>query len=79
MQWYTARLGPDYRLAPLRAVTETFTWSLPDDVPEGLLTVTAEVYYSRLVSSVARHLKVPEEEFEPVLINRHTTSFEILE
>ena len=41
-QWNTAAFGPDYRLAPLEAVTETFTWRLPDDVAEGPLTVTAE-------------------------------------
>ncbi len=77
-QWYTASFGPDYRLAPLEAVSETYTWTLPDDLPEGPVTVTAEIYYSRLVSSVAAYLKVPEEEWTPVKINEHTTTFEIL-
>jgi hypothetical protein len=76
-QWNTAAFGPDYRLAPLAAVTETFSWQLPDDLPEGPVTVTAQVYYSRLVSSVAEYLKVPREESEPVLINSHTTTFEV--
>jgi hypothetical protein len=76
-QWNTASFGPDYRLAPLEARSETYTWALPDDVAEGPLAVTAEVYYSRLVSSVADYLNVPAEEVEPVLVGRHTTNIEI--
>jgi len=76
-QWHTADFGTDYRLAPLEAVTETFTWQLPDDMPEGTVTVTAEVYYSRLVSSVAKYLNVPAEEYEPVKVNTHSTTFEV--
>lgn len=76
-QWNTARLGHDYRLAPLAAVSETFSWS-PPDLPPGPVTVTATVYYSRLVSSVAEHLKVPREEWEPVLVSSHVTTFTVL-
>ena len=76
-QWNTASFGPDYRLAPLSAVNETFTWKLPDDVAPGPVTVTAEVWYSRLVSSVAEYLKVPREESQPVLMNSHTTTFTV--
>jgi hypothetical protein len=76
-QWNTASFGPDYRLAPLKAVTETFTWTVPDDVPPGPVTVTAEIWYSRLVSSVGRYLNVPEEEFEPFLMSSHSTTFEV--
>lgn len=76
-QWNTAAFGPDYRLAPLEAVTETFTWRLPDDLPEGPVMVTAEVWYSRLVSSVGHWLKVPEEEYAPVRMSTHSTTFEV--
>ncbi len=76
-QWNTARLGTDYRIAPLQAVSETFTWN-PPDLPEGPVTVTATVWYSRLVSSVAEFLKVPREEYEPVLVSTHTTTFTVL-
>ena len=76
-QWNTARLGTDYRIAPLQAVSETFTWS-PPELPEGPVTVTATVWYSRLVSSVAEFLKVPREEYEPVLVSTHTTTFTVL-
>lgn len=76
-QWNTAKLGTDYRLAPLEARRETFSWS-PPDLPPGEVTVTASVWYSRLVSSVAEHLKVPREEWEPVLVARHETSFTVL-
>ena len=34
-QWNTASFGPDYRLAPLTARNETFTWALPEELPEG--------------------------------------------
>ena len=76
-QWNTARLGVDYRLAPLAAVEETFSWE-PPDLPPGPVTVTATVWYSRLVSSVAEHLKVPREEWEPVLVSTHVTTFTVL-
>lgn len=76
-QWNTASFGPDYRLAPLRAVNETFTWKLPADLPAGDVEVTATVYYSKLVSSVAEYMKVPGDEAAPVLMGRHTTRFEV--
>jgi hypothetical protein len=76
-QWNTASFGPDYRLAPLEAVTETFTWQLPDDIAEGKVEIRAEVFYSRLVSSVAAYLNVPAEESEPVPVNSHATVFEV--
>ena len=77
-QWNTAAFGPDYRLAPLAAVTETYTWKLPDDLPPGPVTVTAEIWYSRLVASVGRYLEVPEEEWAPFRMSSHSWSFEIL-
>ena len=77
-QWYTASFGPDYRLAPLAARSETYTWRLPANLPAGPVVVTAEVFYSRLVSSVAEYMKVPREESEPVKVNVHSTTFTIL-
>ena len=76
-QWNTAAFGPDYRLAPLKAVNETFTWHLPGDIARGPVTVTAEIFYSRLVSSVAEYLSVPAEEAEPVRVGSHTTTFDV--
>ena len=78
-QWNTAAFATDYRLAPLSAVSETFTWKVPSDAAPGPVTVTASVYYSRLVSSVGDYLKVPAEEWEPVFINDHVTTFEVLD
>jgi hypothetical protein len=77
-QWNTASFGPDYRLAPLLAVSETYTWRLPANLPPGPVVVTAEIFYSRLVSSVAEFLKVPREESAPVKVNSHSTTFTIL-
>ena len=42
-QWNTAAFGTDYRLAPLQARNETFTWKLPSDVAAGEVVVTARV------------------------------------
>jgi hypothetical protein len=77
-QWNTAGFGPDYRLAPLAARDESFTWTLPDELPAGEVVVTATVYYSRLVSSVAQFLEVPADEWAAVEINHHTTRFTVL-
>ena len=76
-QWNTASFGPDYRLAPLEARNETYTWTLPDDLDEGEVVFTAKVYYSRLVSSVAEYLEVPEEEWTPVEVGSHETRLEV--
>jgi hypothetical protein len=76
-QWNTASFGPDYRLAPLQAKNETFTWKLPKDLPKGVVEVTATVWYSKLVSSVAEYLHVPPEESEAVMMSAHTTIFTV--
>ncbi len=76
-QWNTAAFGPDYRLPPLRAVNETFTWTLPQDLPAGPVRVEASVWYVLVVSSVVDHLKIPPEEKEPRLLGRHATTFEV--
>jgi nitrate/TMAO reductase-like tetraheme cytochrome c subunit len=76
-QWNTAAFGTDYRLAPLRARNETFSWTLPDDFPPGTVTVTATVWYSKLVSSVAEYMGVPVEESRPIKMSEHSTMFEV--
>jgi hypothetical protein len=78
-QWNTASLGVDYRIGPRETKMETFTFNLPDKVSEGFMTVTAKLYYSKLVSSVGEFLKVPTEEYEPILVNEHSTKIEILD
>ncbi len=76
-QWNTASLGTDYRIGPRETKIEKYTWDLPDDIPEGKVTVTARLYYSRLVNPVSDYLNVPEDEKEHVLINESSTTFEI--
>ena len=76
-QWNTAAFGTDYRLAPLQAKNETFSWALPEDLPAGTVTVTATVWYSKLVSSVAEYMGVPAEEAEPVMMGTHSTTIEV--
>lgn len=78
-QWNTKSFGPDYRLVPLEARNETYTWKLPEEVAPGPVEVHAAVWYSRLVSSVAEYLNVPPEESAPVLMSEHTTTFTVTE
>ena len=76
-QWNTATLGPDYRIGPRETKKESYTWELPDDLPEGWVTVRAEMYYRKLVKPVGDFLGVPEDETEAVLINTAETKFEV--
>jgi hypothetical protein len=76
-QWNTAAFGPDYRLAPLAAVNETYSWTLPKDVAPGEVTVTATVWYAKIVASVAEFLKVPAEEAVPVKMSEHSATIDV--
>lgn len=76
-QWNTAAFGPDYRLPPLKGINETYTWEVPPNTPPGPVTVTATLWYSRLVSSVADYLGIAAEEYAPVLMNSHQAVLEI--
>ena len=58
MQWNTASLGVDYRIGPRETKTETFTFTLPFEVPPGELEVTAELNYRLLVKPVGELLDV---------------------
>ncbi len=76
-QWNTASLGVDYRIGPREAVAESFTFDIPFETAPGEMKITASLYYSRLVKPVAEFLNVPEEEYEPILVNEHFTTVEI--
>lgn len=77
-QWNTKSLGTDYRIGPRETKLETCTFTLPNDVAPGKMKVTATLYYQRLVPSVARFLKVPEDEIEIIKVNEHTTYLTVL-
>jgi hypothetical protein len=76
-QWNTRSLGVDYRISPRETKLEHFTWRMPDDIAFGFVTVTARLYYQKLVKPVADFLKVPEDESEMILINEASTTFEV--
>ncbi|MCI0472746.1 MAG: NapC/NirT family cytochrome c [Ignavibacteria bacterium] len=78
-QWNTASFGPDYRLGPRETKTETFTWTPPDEIADGKLTVKAYLYYQKLPAPVAEYLGVPKEEAEIIEVNNHTTIVMIVE
>lgn len=77
-QWNTKSLGTDYRIGPRETKLENFAFNLPNDVAPGKMKVTATMYYQRLVPSVARFLKVPEDEIEIIKVNEHTTYLTVL-
>lgn len=77
-QWNTASQGVDYRIAPRETKIETYTWTIPGDVPPGPMKVRAVLNYRLLVKPVAEFLKVPESESMDRLINRDECSFEII-
>jgi len=76
-QWNTARLGTDYRIGPRETKIETFTWKIPDSIPEGRVKIKAVLNYRLLVKPAAEFLKVPADEYRDRLINSAETEFEI--
>jgi len=64
-QWNTASFGPDYRLPPLEAIGEVFTWQVPSGVARGEVRMRATVYMTMVVSSVADYMELPAAEKEP--------------
>jgi len=78
-QWNTKSQGVDYRLGPKETKIETCTFALPDSIPAGPLTVKATLYYQRLVKPVADFLGVPADETEPIEVNRHQTTINVVD
>ncbi len=76
-QWNTKSLGVDYRIGPKETKIETFTFLLPDEIPEGDVKVTAVLYYQKLVKPVADFLGVPEDESEAIKVNEHSTKITV--
>jgi len=79
MQWYTSRLGTDYRIGPLETKVETYTFKVPSAAPLGKMTVRATLYYRLLIRPVGEYLKVPEDELADRLMNEVATSFELVD
>ncbi len=67
-QWNTASFGPDYRLPPLEAIGETFTWQVPTGAAKGEVKVSATAYMTMVVSSVADYMKLPAAEKEAMVM-----------
>jgi hypothetical protein len=78
-QWNTKSFGVDYRFGPRETKLETFTFTLPDNIPEGPLKVTATINFRKLVKPVADFLKVPEDESEIIKVNEHSTTIIIID
>ena len=78
-QWNTKSFGVDYRLGPRETKLETFTFKVPDNIPDGSVKVVATLNYQKLVKPVADFLKVPEDEAEIIKVNDHFTTITIVD
>ncbi|MDI6804719.1 MAG: multiheme c-type cytochrome [Bacteroidota bacterium] len=78
MQWNTASFATDYRIGPRETKLETFTWTIPNDAAPGPMTVRAALYYQKLPTPVAEFLGVPKEESDPLEVNFHETTINII-
>ena len=78
-QWNTKSLGVDYRIGPRETKIETFTFLLPDEIPEGEVVVRAVLNFQKLVKPVADFLKVPSEEAEIIKVNEHSTTIKVFD
>ncbi len=73
-QWYTAKNDlVDYRIGPRQTRIETYTWQIPQNV-RGPITIKAYIYYAQVPSSVGKFLKLPADEYKPILVNEATLS-----
>lgn len=78
-QWNTASLSTDYRIGPRETKIETFTWTLPGNLPPGPVKVKATLNYQKLPTPVAQFLEVPMEEADIIEVNHHETTITILQ
>lgn len=77
-QWNTAKFGVDYRIAPRETKVETYTWTVPDTVALGPLTIRATLYYQLLVRPVGQFLKVPPSESIDRMINTDVATLDVI-
>ncbi len=77
-QWYTAKLGIDYRIGPRETKIETFTFNLPYDIAPGRLKINAVLNYQLLIKPVAEFLEVPAEESKIITVNKQQTELTVL-
>ncbi len=77
MQWNTDSLGVDYRIGPRETKIETYTFQIPYDAAPGKMMVKAVLNYQLLVRPVGELLEVPSEEYEPLVVNEHSTDLMI--
>jgi nitrate/TMAO reductase-like tetraheme cytochrome c subunit len=77
-QWNTASLGVDYRIGPRETKIESYTWTLPQNLPEGNLRIEAKLYYRLLIKSVGEYLNVPADESESKDVNSAETQVKIV-
>lgn len=72
-QWYTAdNTLVDYRIGPRETKIEHYEWQVPSHIAAGPVTIKANLLYSEIPSSVGRFFKLPETEYQPILVNSST-------
>ncbi len=77
-QWNTKSLGVDYRIGPRETKLENFTFTVPDEVTPGIMTVRAVLNYQKLIKPVADFLGATEEA-EIIQVNQHETTVKIFD
>jgi hypothetical protein len=77
-QWYTANNTlVDYRIGPRETKIENYEWNIPEKAAKGPMTLSAELYYSQIPSSVGKFFNLPESEYAPILVNRATLTVDV--
>ena len=74
-QWYTKENDRvDYRIGPRKTKIETYSWTIPANLPKGVVTIKANLLYAQIPSSVGEFFKLPGTEYQPLLVNSATTT-----
>jgi hypothetical protein len=69
-QWYTDKnTEVDYRIGPQQTKVETYSWTVPENLANSDVTITATLYYSLVPSSLGEFMELPTYAYEPRLVN----------
>jgi hypothetical protein len=77
-QWYTANnTKVDYRIGPQETKLESYSWTVPENLAAGSVTITATLYYSLVPSSVGEFMGLPAYAYEPRLVNSSSMALRV--
>ena len=77
-QWHTAENAAiDYRIGPRETKIERYTFAIPEDARAGELRIRARLLYAQVPSSVGEFMKLPPEEYAPMLVNEAVIAVQV--